>query len=125
MTSQPDVRPGFDPRLIVIATAGGALSGFFGVGGGIILVPLIMYFLSAPRKTAHATSLGAIVALSFAGMLGFAVSGEVDWVVGFTIGAGGVVGGVVGAHLMNRLSPQTLRMVFAVVLIVAGFRMVL
>lgn len=111
--------------MIVIAAAGGALSGFFGVGGGIILVPLIMYFLAAPRKTAHATSLGAIVALSFAGMLGFALSGAVDWVVGFTIGAGGVIGGVAGAHLMNRLSPRTLRLVFAVVLIGAGFRMVL
>ena len=125
MTSSADSRSRFDPRLIIIAAAGGALSGFFGVGGGIVLVPLIMYFLAAPRKTAHATSLGAIVALSFAGMLGFAVSGEVDWVVGFTIGAGGLIGGVLGAHLMNRLSPQTLRVVFAVVLIVAGFRMVL
>ncbi|MFP5332285.1 MAG: TSUP family transporter, partial [Acidimicrobiia bacterium] len=82
MTSEADVRSGFDPRLILIAAAGGALSGFFGVGGGIVLVPLLMYFLAVPRKTAHATSLGAIVALSFAGMIGFAVSGEVDWVVG-------------------------------------------
>ncbi|MDX1448243.1 MAG: sulfite exporter TauE/SafE family protein [Acidimicrobiia bacterium] len=125
MTSHADSRPGFDPRLILIAAAGGALSGFFGVGGGIVLVPLIMYFLAAGRKTAHATSLGAIVALSFAGMLGFAVSGEVDWVVGVTIGIGGVVGGATGAHYMNRLSPRTLRAVFAVVLIVAGVRMVL
>lgn len=125
MTSQSDVRSGFDPRLILIAAAGGGLSGFFGVGGGIVLVPLLIYFLAVPRKTAHATSLGAIVALSFAGMVGFAVSGEVDWVVGVTIGAGGVIGGAVGAHYMNRLSPRTLRLVFAVVLIVAGIRMVL
>lgn len=125
MTSQPAVRSGFDPRLIVIAAAGGALSGFFGVGGGIILVPLIIYFLSVPRKTAHATSLGAIVALSTAGMVGFALSGEVNWVVGITIGAGGIIGGSLGAHYMNRLSPRTLRLVFAVVLIVAGIRMVL
>lgn len=124
MTTPADTRRRFDPRLIVIAAAGGALSGFFGVGGGIVLVPLLMAFLALPRKAAHATSLGAIVALSLAGMLGFAVSGEVDWIVGVTIGAGGVIGGAVGAHYMNRLSPRTLRLVFAVVLIIAGVRMV-
>ncbi|MEX2278698.1 MAG: sulfite exporter TauE/SafE family protein [Acidimicrobiia bacterium] len=124
MTTVPETRSGFDPRLIVIAVAGGALSGFFGVGGGILLVPLILLFLAPPRRVAHATSLGAIVALSAAGTVGFAVSGQVDWVVGVTIGAGGVIGGAVGAHYMNRLSPRTLRMIFAVVLIAAGVRMV-
>lgn len=125
MTAPSETRSGFDPRLIIIAVAGGALSGFFGVGGGIVLVPLLMYFLSVQRKAAHATSLGAIVALSLAGMLGFAVSGEVDWVLGVTMGAGGVVGGAIGAHYMNRLSPRTLKLIFAVVLIVAGIRMAL
>ncbi|MEX0757184.1 MAG: sulfite exporter TauE/SafE family protein [Acidimicrobiia bacterium] len=124
MTTAPETRSGFDPRLIVIAVAGGALSGFFGVGGGILLVPLILLFLAPPRRVAHATSLGAIIALSIAGTIGFALSGQVDWVVGVTIGAGGVIGGAVGAHYMNRLSPRTLRMIFAVVLIAAGLRMV-
>lgn len=124
MTSEADVRSGFDPRLILIAVAGGALSGFFGVGGGIVLVPLLMYFLAVPRKTAHATSLAAIFVLSIAGMTGFALSGEVAWLVGLTIGTGGVVGGAVGAHYMNRLTPGTLRLVFAILLILAGLRMV-
>lgn len=125
MSTGERVHAGFDARIIVIAVAGGALSGFFGVGGGIVLVPLILLFLKPPRKTAHATSLGAIVALSFAGMLGFAVSDQVDWVLGLTMGAGGVVGGALGAHYMNRLSPRTLRLIFASVLILAGVRMAL
>jgi hypothetical protein len=124
MTTGEQARTGFDFRLVVIGLAGGALSGFFGVGGGILLVPLIILFLATPRKVAHATSLGAIVALSFAGTLGFALSGQVNWVVGITIGAGGIVGGALGAHYMNRLSPRTLRLIFAVVLIAAGVRMV-
>lgn len=124
MTTASESRPGFDPRIIVIAVAGGALSGFFGVGGGILLVPLILLFLAPPRRVAHATSLGAIIALSVAGTIGFALSGQVDWVVGVTIGAGGVIGGSIGAHYMNRLSPRTLRLIFAVVLIAAGVRMV-
>lgn len=125
MTTAETTKSRFDPRIVVIAVAGGALSGFFGVGGGILLVPLILVFLAPPRRVAHATSLGAIIALSIAGTVGFALSGQVDWVVGVTIGAGGVIGGALGAHLMNRLSPRTLRLIFAVVLIGAGLRMVL
>lgn len=125
MTTASDTKPGFDPRLVLIGAAGGALSGFFGVGGGIILVPLILLFIAPPRRVAHATSLGAIIALSAAGMVGFAISDQVDWIAGLTIGAGGVVGAVIGAHYMNRLSPRTLKLIFATVLIVAGVRMVL
>jgi uncharacterized protein len=124
MSTGEEVRSGFDPRIIVIAVTGGALSGFFGVGGGIVLVPLILYFLGTNRRVAHATSLGAIIPLSMAGVIGFALSGRVDWVMGLTIGLGGLVGGSVGAYYMNRLSPRTLRLVFAVLLIVAGVRMV-
>ena len=125
MTTASDTKPGFDPRLVLIGAAGGALSGFFGVGGGIILVPLILLLIVPSRRVAHATSLGAIIALSAAGMVGFAISDQVDWIAGVTIGAGGVIGGAVGAHYMNRLSARTLKLIFATVLIVAGVRMVL
>ncbi|MEX2424463.1 MAG: sulfite exporter TauE/SafE family protein [Acidimicrobiia bacterium] len=125
MTTASEKKPGFDPRLVLIGAAGGALSGFFGVGGGIILVPFMLWLIAPSRRVAHATSLGAIVALSSAGMVGFAISDQVDWIAGLTIGAGGVVGGVVGAHYMNRLSARTLKLIFATVLIVAGGRMVL
>ena len=125
MTTGSDTQPGFDPRLVLIGAAGGALSGFFGVGGGIVLVPLILLMIGPTRRVAHATSLGAIVALSAAGMVGFAISDQVHWIAGLTLGAGGVVGGAVGAHYMNRLSARALKLIFAVVLIVAGLRMVL
>ena len=115
----------FDWRILVIGGAGGFLGGFFGVGGGILLVPLIMWLLAPPRRVAHATSLGAIIALATSGMLGFAVEGRVNWGVGVSIGIGGVVGAAIGASLMNRLSPDVLRTIFAVVLVVAGVRMVL
>lgn len=108
----------------MIAVGAGSLSGFFGVGGGIVLVPLILLFLSPPRKVAHATSLGAIIALAFAGTIGFALSEQVDWIVGVTIGLGGVFGAALGAHYMNRLSSRTLRLIFSILLIVAGLRMV-
>lgn len=121
--TESESRIPIDWRVIVIGLAGGGIAGFFGVGGGIVLVPLIMFFLKPPRHVAHATSLGAIIALSTSGMLGFATGGEVNWGVGIAVGIGGVVGASIGASYLNRLSAGTLRTIFAVVLLVAGFRM--
>ncbi len=95
------------------------------MGGGIVLVPLILWVLKFERHVAHATSLAAITVIALAGMAGFALEGEVNWVVGAGLAIGGVSGAAYGASLMDRLSPATLRTVFAVVLIVSGFRMVI
>jgi uncharacterized membrane protein YfcA len=115
----------FDPRILIVGIAGGFVGGFFGVGGGIVLVPLILWVLKTERHVAHATSLAAIIVIAIAGMAGFAVEGQVNWVVGAGLATGGVLGAAYGANLMDRLSPRTLRNVFAVVLIVSGLRMVI
>ena len=115
----------FDPRILLVGVVGGFVGGFFGVGGGIVLVPLILWVLKTQRHIAHATSLAAIIVIAIAGMAGFAVEGEVNWVVGSGLAIGGVLGAAYGANLMDRLSPATLRTVFAVVLIVSGLRMVI
>lgn len=107
----------------MIGVAGGAIGGFFGVGGGIVMVPLILYFLKPERKIAHATSLGAITLLAVSGVIAASGVDNVDWGVGVAVGIGGIVGATIGATWLDRLSPRTLRMVFAVVLIVAGLRM--
>lgn len=112
-------------QVLGIGFAAGLLSGFFGVGGGIILVPLILLVLGADQHTAHATSLAAIFLIAVSGVVGYAVSGEVDLATGVAIGVGGLVGGTVGARAMHRMSVPVLQGVFAVVLIVAGIRMVL
>jgi hypothetical protein len=117
-------KPAFDPRIIIVGVMGGLVSGFFGVGGGIVLVPLILWMLETDRYTAHATSLAAIFLISVFGMFGFAVDGRVDWLMGAGLALGGMVGAAYGAGLMGRLSPSTLRTVFGIVLIVAGLRMV-
>lgn len=115
----------FDPRILIVGVAGGFVGGFFGVGGGIALVPLILWVIVSDRHIAHATSLAAIIVIASFGMLGFAVEGRVDWVVGAGLAIGGIVGAALGANLMDKMSPSALKIVFAVVLIVAGLRMVI
>jgi uncharacterized protein len=111
-------------KLAAIGGASGLLGGFFGVGGGIILVPLLVW-VGLKRHRAHATSLASFIIIAAAGAVAYGVAGDIDVTFGLAIGLGGIVGSVVGASLMNRLSARTLGTAFALVLLVAGARMVL
>lgn len=110
-------------KLIIIGLAAGLLSGGFGVGGGIILVPLLLA-VGMGRHRAHATSLASIFPIAAAGALTFALSGEVNLGLGVAVGVGGIVGSIVGATLMNRLSARSLSIFFGLVLLAAGIRMI-
>lgn len=98
------------------------MGGGLGVGGGIVLVPLLIY-VGLDRHRAHATSLAAIILISVVGASSFAVSGELNVALGVTIGLGGIVGSVIGANIMHRMSPTALSIAFALVLLVAGIRL--
>ncbi len=111
-------------KLVLIGLAAGVLGGGLGVGGGIVLVPLLVY-VGLGRHRAHATSLSAIVFIATAGAFSFGLSGEIDPVAGVIIGIGGIVGSVVGTTLMHRVSARVLTIVFGSVLFVAGIRLVL
>lgn len=112
-------------RLLLVGAVAGLLSGMLGVGGGIIMVPLLVGVLGFDQHRAHASSLAAIVLIAVAGSLRFGLAGEIVVPVGLALGIGGLVGSTLGAHLMHRLSPTTLKAVFGVVMILAGARMVL
>lgn len=116
-------RVSIDPwKLALIGLAAGVLGGGLGLGGGIILVPLLV-FVGFDRHRAHATSLATIVLIAIAGAISFATSGEIDLAAGVTIGIGGIAGSIIGASVMNRVSPRALTIVFAIVLLVAGIRL--
>lgn len=112
-------------RIIAVGLAGGFLSGMFGVGGGIVMVPLIMWLLHHDRHAAHATSLAAIFIIALSGVVAYGRASSLAVPIGLALGVGGVVGGVAGASLMDRMSPRMLQAVFAAILIGAGLRMVL
>ncbi len=111
-------------KLVLIGLVAGLLSGGFGVGGGIILVPLLL-FVGLDRHRAHATSLASIFPIALAGAVSFGLSGEINIGLGIAVGAGGVVGSMFGAALMNRLSTRSLSIFFGLVILGAGFRMIL
>ena len=110
---------------VVVGLVGGLLSGMFGVGGGIVLVPLLIGVLRLDRKTAHATSLAAVFVIALSGSIGYAAADQMDVGVGISLGMGGVVGAMYGARQLNRMSVPALRTTFAILLVATGFRMVI
>ena len=66
-----------DPKLLAIGLGGGLLSGLLGVGGGVIMVPLLVLWAGYAQRQAHAMSLGAIIPISMAGIATYGVAGEV------------------------------------------------
>ena len=110
-------------KLLLIGLTAGLLSGGFGVGGGIVLVPLLLA-VGMDRHRSHATSLASIFPIAAAGAISFGLSGEVNLGLGVAVGIGGVVGSMVGASLMNRLSTRSLAIFFGLVILAAGIRMI-
>ena len=110
-------------KLVLIGLAAGLLSGGFGVGGGIVLVPLLLA-VGLDRHRAHATSLASIFPIALAGAVSFGLSGEISIGLGIAVGIGGVVGSMFGASLMNRLSTRSLSIFFGLVILGAGVRMI-
>ena len=86
-----------DPKLLAIGLGGGLLSGLLGVGGGIIMVPLLVLWAAYSQRDAHALSLGAIIPISIAGIATYGVAGEVRYWQALGLAAGSIVGARIGA----------------------------
>jgi len=110
-------------KLVLIGVVAGVVGGGLGVGGGIILVPLLVA-VTFEQHRAHGTSLAAIVLIAVAGAISFGLSGEMAIGLGVTIGIGGVIGSVIGASVMHRISARSLTIVFGFVLLIAAIRMI-
>ena len=104
---------------ILLALSGvavGAFSALFGVGGGLIMVPLITVFLDRSQHLAEGTSLLAIIPISIAGVLAHRGRGYVSLRAAAWLGVGGAVASAVGALLALSVPSHTLRLLFAVLI---------
>jgi uncharacterized membrane protein YfcA len=111
-------------KLMVVGLAAGTLSGLFGVGGGILIVPGLVLILGMAQRLAHGTSLAAIVPIALAGVIGYALEDAVDWPVAAALVAGSAVGAVIGTRLLHALPARALTYAFLVVLLATAVRLV-
>lgn len=110
---------------IVIGMITGFVNGLFGSGGGSVLVPSMERFLSVKEHEAHATTIAVILPLSAVALLVYWWQSPVLWQVSIIASIGGLVGGVVGAKLMNRLSGIWLHRIFGLFMLFASVRLFL
>jgi uncharacterized membrane protein YfcA len=128
MSAEPHGEPSASPatgrsRLLyiaAIATAAGAFSGLFGVGGGTIIVPLLVLWLGYGQKEATGTSLAAIIVIGVLAAGGHALYGNVDFWKGVLIALPAVAGVVAGTALQQRISERAVAGAFVVLLIASA-----
>ena len=111
--------------LVAIGVAAGVLSGLFGVGGGIVMIPAMVLLLGIGQQRAQATSLAAIPAIAAVGAAVFGRADSVDVVAAIVLIVGSVVGVQVGARLMHRLDDDRLSVIFAVFLVIVALTLFL
>lgn len=108
------------PRLILIGLAAGLFSALFGVGGGILIVPLLIVVAGFSERPAMATSLGAIGVTALAGVIGYSFTGRVHPVEAALVGLPAAVGAIAGTSLQQRLPRRMLSLLFALLLAAIG-----
>lgn len=110
------------PLLVGIGFAVGVLSGFFGIGGGFLIVPGLVLATGMPLASAIATSLVAVSAFGAATAASYAVSGLIDWSIAALFVLGGLGGGLAGVALGRALArrKQALGLIFASIVVLAG-----
>ncbi len=107
-------------RLVLIGLAAGFFSALFGVGGGIVIVPLLMLLLAFDTRGAAGTSLAAIGVIALAGTIAYGVRGEVDFGYAALVGLPAAAGAVAGAALQQRISQRALAFAFSGFLVAIG-----
>ena len=107
--------------IFVVASLCGVASGLFGIGGGVLLVPLLVLFFAFGQHRAQGTSLVALIpptgVLAF---LAYAKAGDVSWKTGLLLIPGVFIGGILGGWLAKRLQPRRMRQVFAGLMFALG-----
>lgn len=104
--------------LIILGLLAGYLSGLFGVGGGIIIVPALV-MLGMDQRRAAGSSVAAILPTAIVGAVSYGVAGQVDWIAGAILAIGVVIGAQIGSYLLSRLPRPVLFWTFIMFMVAA------
>ena len=110
------------PRILILGFLTGLASGFFGIGGGFLLVPALFLGANLKMKEAIATSLFIIFLFGMFGLASYLIQGrEINLMISMVFVVGGSLGGIIGAFYAKRIDQLWLRRIFSVFIILIGF----
>lgn len=115
---------GVDLLVALLGVAAGLIAGVFGVGGGVVFVPALVFFLGMSQVHAQSTSLLAIIPVAVLGTWQERRSGGVDWRHVAIIGAAAIATAIIGALVADSAPERVLRAGYALILIWTAFRLV-
>lgn len=111
--------------LVIIGLAAGILSGLIGVGGGIIIVPALVFFLGLTQKEASGTSLFILsMPVVILGVMNYWKAGQVNWKYGLVIAGTFLIGGYVGSKFAAKINPAVIKVIFGVIMLYVAFVMI-
>ena len=111
--------------LMLMGLAAGFLSTLLGIGGGVVVVPMLVFFLTMGFKEATGTSLAFMVPIALAGAIQHGLGRNVNWTVAALAIPLGLVGTYLGKRLQTELPTSSLKVVFGVVMLIAGAKLIL
>ncbi len=111
--------------LILIGLAAGLLSGFIGVGGGIIIIPLLMIFLGMSQHQAQGTSLAVMLPpIGILAAWNYHKAGFVDWKFALIISATFIIGGYISSNWAVNIDVKLLKKFFGIMLLIGGLKLI-
>lgn len=110
---------------VIFGSVTGFINGFFGGGGGMIVVPVMTLLMGLEQKKAHATAIAVILPVSIisAGVYFFSKASNIEFSSTLYTTIGVVVGGIIGALILKKIDNKLLVKAFAVVMLIAGIKM--
>lgn len=111
-------------KKIIIGLIAGIICGFFGTGGGLILVPAFIYILKIRPIEARATSVCCILPMVITSSIFYYKNNYINFKVGLMCAIGGIIGGYIGAKLLSKIPEYILKIVFTFFLIYVSFNMI-
>ena len=112
-------------ELLGVGLFSGFVNGFFGAGGGLLIVPLIAYVQKVESKKAHATTVACVLLMCVASSVFYLIKKQIDFNLFLPCSIGGIVGGFVGTKLLKKLKNNVIDLIFSVVLVIAGVCMII
>lgn len=111
--------------LVLIGLVAGVLSGFVGIGGGLIIVPCLVYFLGLGQHEAQGTSLAMMLPpIGILACYNYYQAGNLNWKYGLILASVFIVGAFFGSKFSLKLSPTIVKKVFGVILLAASIKMI-
>lgn len=112
-------------KKIIIGLIAGLVSGFFATGGGMIVVPALVYLLSMEESKARATSVFVILPMVVTSGIFYYKNDYINWQIGVLCAIGGILGGYIGSRLLKKVPDKYLKIAFTFFLVYVSIKMVL